>query len=206
MKYLSPKLIIIGLGALALLAAGCAKKPVRPDPTATMFGEGRAIGADGTGGYATDGGTLNLGNAFAGGAAGAGFGSLDPNGLDARSAAATAAAVDQKGLFGDVYFDFDQSAIKASERSKLQAAKDYLVQHPAARVRLEGRCDWKGTAEYNLALGDRRANSAKRYLTSIGVASDKIDTVSHGSMNAIEKGTAAEMAKDRRVEVVVLGQ
>ncbi|MDR0901352.1 MAG: OmpA family protein, partial [Opitutaceae bacterium] len=116
------------------------------------------------------------------------------------------ASAESKGLFGDVYFDFDQSSIKAGERAKLIAAKDYLAQHPAARVRLEGHCDWRGTAEYNLALGDRRANSAKRYLASIGVAAAKIDTVSHGSLKAVEKGTAAEMSKDRRVEIVVLGQ
>ncbi|OAM87746.1 OmpA family protein [Termitidicoccus mucosus] len=198
MKYLSPKFIIIGLGAFALLAAGCAKKPVRPDPSATMVGSGEG-GVPGS-----DGGTLNVGSSFGAGGAG-GFGTLDPNGgLGERSAAA--AGAEQKGLFGDVYFDFDQSAIKASERSKLQAAKDHLAQHPTARIRLDGHCDWRGTAEYNLALGDRRANSAKRYLTSIGVAADKIDTVSHGSLNATEKGTAAEMAKDRRVEIVVLDQ
>jgi peptidoglycan-associated lipoprotein len=195
MKYFSPKLIIIGLGALALLAAGCAKKPIRPDPTATMLGEGGIPGANGG----------NLNTEYAGEFASRNtIGFVNTTGLDPRPV--TPVSTDQKGLFGDVYFDFDQSAIKASERSKLQAAKDYLAKNPATRVRLEGRCDWRGTAEYNLALGDRRANSAKRYLTSIGVAADKIDTVSHGSLNAIEKGTAAEMAKDRRVEVVVLGQ
>jgi peptidoglycan-associated lipoprotein len=197
MKYLSPRLIIIGLGAIALLAAGCAKKPVRPDPSATRYGSGEG-GVPGIGG-----GTLNMDGPFGGGADG--FTPFDPTGGPSVRPTLSVAA-EQKGLFGDVYFDFDQSAIKASERSKLQAAKDYLLQHPTARVRLEGRCDWKGTAEYNLALGDRRANSAKRYLTSIGVATDKVDTVSHGSLNAIEKGTAAEMAKDRRVEIVMLGQ
>ncbi|MDR2675569.1 MAG: OmpA family protein [Opitutaceae bacterium] len=198
-KYFSPRLILIALGALALLAAGCAKKPVRPDPSATMYGQPGGVPG-------TTGGDLNTQYAgefpnrntpvFA-----------DPAVLDPRPATPAAPVnADQKGLFGDVYFDFDQSAIKAGERSKLQAAKDYLVQHQTARVRLEGHCDWRGTAEYNLALGDRRANSAKRYLTSIGVAAARIDTVSHGSLNAIEKGTAAEMSKDRRVEIIVLAQ
>ena len=196
MKYLSPRLIIIGLGALALFAAGCSKKPLRPDPSATMIGSNE-------GGIPGDGGALNDGHPIFGG--GGGTTIFDP-GDELGKRPTAAARAEQKGLFGDVYFDFDQSAIKAGERSKLQAAKDYLVQHPTARIRLDGHCDWRGTAEYNLALGERRANSAKRYLTSLGVAADKIDTVSHGSLNAIEKGTAAEMAKDRRVEVVVLGQ
>ncbi len=192
MKYLSPKFILIGLGIFALLASGCAKKPVRPDPSATMVGSGQG-GLPGSGDL---GGSLQGGN----------FSSdLDATGLDERNAAA-AAGEEKKGLFEDVYFDFDQSAIKAGERAKLQAAKDYLTKNPAARVRLEGYCDWRGTAEYNLALGDRRANSAKRYLTGLGIAADRVDTVSQGSLKAIEKGTAAEMAKDRRVEIVVIGQ
>jgi peptidoglycan-associated lipoprotein len=194
MKHLLPKFILIALGALTLLATGCSKKPVRPDPAATMFGPGSEAG-----GIPGAGGTLNAGQF-------GNFNAFPQDGELVNRFPATPVAAEQKGLFGDVYFDFDQSAIKAGERSKLQAAKDYLVQHPTARIRLDGYCDWRGTAEYNLALGDRRANSAKRYLTSIGVAADKIDTVTHGSLNAIEKGTAAEMAKDRRVEIVMLSQ
>ena len=103
-----------------------------------------------------------------------------------------------------VYFDFDQSAIKASERAKLKAAKDYLDQHPEHRIVLEGHCDWRGTAEYNLALGDRRANSAKKYLQSLGVAADRLDTVSKGNLEAAKTGDEASWAKDRRVDLVVV--
>ncbi|HUR57501.1 MAG TPA: OmpA family protein [Opitutaceae bacterium] len=103
-----------------------------------------------------------------------------------------------------VYFDFDQSAIKASERAKLKAAKEYLDQHPEHRLALEGHCDWRGTAEYNLALGDRRANSAKKYLQSLGVAADRLDTVSKGNLEAAKNGDDATLAKDRRVDLVVV--
>ena len=63
-----------------------------------------------------------------------------------------------RGVLQPVYFAFDSSAIKAAERPKLQAAKDYLDKNPGYRLLLEGHCDWRGTAEYNLSLGDRRAN------------------------------------------------
>jgi hypothetical protein len=69
-----------------------------------------------------------------------------------------------RGLLQPVYFDFDRSNVKADERAKLQAAKDYLDKNPQYRLLLEGHCDWRGTAEYNLGLGDRRASEAKKYL------------------------------------------
>jgi peptidoglycan-associated lipoprotein len=109
-------------------------------------------------------------------------------------------------LLQPVYFDFDQSAIKGSERAKLDAAKAYLEANPTTRILLEGHCDWKGTSEYNLGLGDRRANAAKQYLNTIGVAADKIEVLSKGSLDAIEQADEVTRAKDRRVELVVLKQ
>jgi len=103
-----------------------------------------------------------------------------------------------------VLFDFDRSAIKASEFGKIQAVKDYLSKNPTQRVLFEGHCDWRGTSEYNMALGDRRANAAKRYAISIGIPANKIETRSVGSSNATENGTEAQMAQDRRAEVVIL--
>ncbi len=109
-----------------------------------------------------------------------------------------------RGLLQPVYFDFDRSEIKPAERPKLQAARDYLQSNPGARLLLEGHCDWRGTAEYNLGLGDRRANSAKRYLQSLGVAADRLETISKGSLEAATNADDATMAKDRRVEVVII--
>ena len=94
--------------------------------------------------------------------------------------------------------------MKAAERVKLQAAKDYLAKHPDQRLLLEGHCDWRGTAEYNLGLGDRRAGRAKKYLASIGVAADKVETLSKGSEEAKKNADDATRAKDRRVELVIL--
>lgn len=115
----------------------------------------------------------------------------------------TALSADGRGLLDSVYFDLNQYGIKAAERSKAQAAKDYLDQNPAARLLLEGHCDWRGTAEYNLGLGDRRANSVKKFLQDLGVSPERLDILSFGSQNAVERADEATMARDRRVEFVI---
>ena len=100
----------------------------------------------------------------------------------------------------------DSFAAIPIEREKLKAAKEYLEKNPTHRIVLEGHCDWRGTAEYNLGLGDRRAAAVKKYLTSIGVAAEKLETVSKGSLEAAKNADAATMAKDRRVDLVVVQQ
>src|ERR1051325_6164267 len=107
------------------------------------------------------------------------------------------------GANSQVYFDYDRSEIKQSERSKFPAIKEYLEKNPGSRVLFEGHCDWRGTAEYNLALGERRALAAKKYLQSLGVKADRIDTTSKGSLDAA-KGDDAAMAKDRRDEILII--
>ena len=109
-----------------------------------------------------------------------------------------------RGLLQPVYFAFDRDTITAAERPKLQAAKDYLDKNPQYRLLLEGHCDWRGTSEYNLGLGDHRANAAKKYLISIGVSPDKLETLSKGSEEAKKNADDATMAKDRRDELVIL--
>jgi peptidoglycan-associated lipoprotein len=69
---------------------------------------------------------------------------------------------------------------------------------------LEGHCDWRGTAEYNLGLGDRRAQAVKKLLESQGIASDKLQILSKGSLGAAEKGSEEQMSKDRKVDFVIL--
>ena len=103
-----------------------------------------------------------------------------------------------------VYFDFDRDTVKASERPKLQAAKDYLGQNPDQRLLLEGHCDWRGTAEYNLEPRRPPGQPAKKYLVTLGVPADKIETLSKGSEEAKKNADDATRAKDRRVEVVIL--
>lgn len=109
-----------------------------------------------------------------------------------------------KGLLQPVYFDFDRFDVKQTERAKIQAAKDYLDKNPGSRILFEGHCDWRGTAEYNLSLGDRRANGAKKFLQSLGVPADRIESNSKGSLEAAKNGDEAAMAKDRRADIVII--
>ena len=79
-----------------------------------------------------------------------------------------------------VFFDYDQSLIKDPDRPLLQAHANYLRQHPGTKVTVQGNTDDRGSREYNLALGQRRADAVKRYLTVLGAEDRQIDTVSFG--------------------------
>ncbi len=80
----------------------------------------------------------------------------------------------------DVYFDFDQYNLDNADRKTLQATAEWLKRNPLARVELEGHCDERGASEYNLALGAKRAQAAKDYLVSLGVAENRLSTISYG--------------------------
>ena len=109
-----------------------------------------------------------------------------------------------RGELQDVYFGFDSSSISPSERSKLQDAADHLASNPSDGLLIEGYCDWYGTEDYNLALGDRRANSARDYLATLGVSGDRNDTLSKGSLEATAGLSKSESGQDRRDELVIL--
>jgi peptidoglycan-associated lipoprotein len=79
-----------------------------------------------------------------------------------------------------VLFDYDKSDIRADQISKVQTAAAFLKSNPNLRFTIEGHCDERGSEEYNLALGDRRANSVKQYLTSQGIPESRLATVSYG--------------------------
>jgi peptidoglycan-associated lipoprotein len=79
-----------------------------------------------------------------------------------------------------IFFDFDKSFVKLEYRPVLHEKAAFLKDYPDMRVRIEGNCDERGTNEYNLALGDRRSNSAKNFLVSLGIAADRIETISYG--------------------------
>ena len=101
-----------------------------------------------------------------------------------------------------VYFAFDQSQIPTSEYSKLNTAVNALTSNTAQRVLLAGHADERGTREYNAALGEDRAMSVMQYLTSNGVSSGQIDTVSYGEERpAVEGNSEAAYTQNRRVEL-----
>jgi peptidoglycan-associated lipoprotein len=184
MKLASQNLCLVAVGA-ALLLAGCPHTPTRPDPSVTTMGPQPSGQSNAP--LTPTSVPINP----------------DAPGLTDRAADGFDLNNQNRTALQSVYFDTDRSAIKQPERAKLQAAKEYLEKNPTYHLILEGHCDWRGTAEYNLSLGDRRANEAKKYLQSLGVSPDKLETVSKGSLEASKNADDATMAKDRRVDLVV---
>jgi peptidoglycan-associated lipoprotein len=80
----------------------------------------------------------------------------------------------------DAYFDLDKADIRPDARAALSKTADFLKNYPRFKVNIEGHCDERGSTEYNLGLGDRRASAVKQYLVSLGIAADRISTISYG--------------------------
>ncbi len=182
MNQLSKLACFILIGASVLLA-GCPKKPKRPDPSATAAGMG-------PGGLNATDVSLNADDASL---------QTKPEG-DARYAPENL----ERGVLPTVYFDFDRSAIKPSERAKLEQASKQIADLKGKQILLEGHCDWRGTAEYNMGLGDKRANAVKEYLAKLGVEVIRLEPLSKGDLDAKENASGEEMSKDRRVELVII--
>jgi peptidoglycan-associated lipoprotein len=97
-----------------------------------------------------------------------------------------------------VYFDFDSYQVRSDAQPILDQQSAWLARYPAVKVRIEGNCDERGTREYNLALGARRANSIREYLTGHGVSAARIETVSYGKERPIDGGSGEDAyAKNR---------
>jgi peptidoglycan-associated lipoprotein len=88
--------------------------------------------------------------------------------------------LNKKGYLTDAYFDYDQSDLREDARTALASDAEWLKKYPTVQILIEGYCDERGTGNYNLALGDRRANAAKEYLVSLGIDGSRIKTVSYG--------------------------
>ncbi|MEM8868343.1 MAG: OmpA family protein [Verrucomicrobiota bacterium] len=109
-----------------------------------------------------------------------------------------------EGILPSVYFGFDSTAISASERGKLQQAADYLASNPGSGLLIEGHCDWYGTTEYNLALGERRANSVYDYVSTLGASTGTIETLSKGSLESTSGLDKSQSSQDRRADLIIL--
>lgn len=157
-KYFSGSVKLIFAGAVIYGMAGCSStKP--PDKTQTSAPAAEASNSDN--------------NRMAGTPSGQSS-SLDQ--LKKGGAVGTPSSSPLK----DIYFDFDRYDLRADARDVLKANADWLKQNPSATIEIEGHCDERGTAEYNLALGAKRAQSAKDYLTTLGVDGQRLSTISYG--------------------------
>ncbi len=112
-----------------------------------------------------------------------------------------------RGYIQDAFFDFNESTLSSEAQAALSASADWLKKNAQYNLLVEGHCDERGTEQYNLALGDRRANTAKEYLMTLGVDAGRIRTVSYGEERPFDNGhDEAAWAKNRRAHLVLVGK
>jgi peptidoglycan-associated lipoprotein len=110
-------------------------------------------------------------------------------------------------LLKDIHFDFDKYAIRPGDAEILKAIAAVLKKYPSVKIQIEGHCDERGTNEYNLALGERRANSTKDYLLSLGISKDRLSAISYGEERPLDPGHNEEAwAKNRRAHFIILSK
>jgi peptidoglycan-associated lipoprotein len=118
--------------------------------------------------------------------------------------AAAPKAMDAMVMQEDIYFDFDKSSLKPAAQENLMHKAEWLRANPDVTVTIEGHCDDRGTNEYNLALGDRRSESAKAFLVNLGIAAARLTTISYGEERPVCMEQNAECwAKNRRAHFVI---
>lgn len=173
------------LAAIPWLGTSCAKKAVQGEegiagPSETRPGE-RPVGTGVVGGRPTEE-TLSA--------------------EERRRREAEAAFTNE-----DIYFAFDKYDLDERAREVLANKAYFMKQYPNVKILIEGHCDERGTAEYNLALGERRANSAKQYLVQLGISESRISTVSYGKERPVDPGhNEAAWAKNRRAHFVIVSR
>ena len=103
-----------------------------------------------------------------------------------------------------VYYDLDDYSLNGAAQATLRGQASWLSQNPSRSIVVEGHCDERGTREYNLALGDRRANAVREYLISVGVSTNRIETISYGKERpAVVGATGSAWAQNRRGVTIV---
>ncbi len=179
--------LLLTVTASALLATGCASTPaplpvaVEPEPVITPMPFEPSIQPPGE--Y--------------------GFGEQPVE--DIRPGDARDLYADAPAAMEPVYFEFDQFTLSADARDTLARNAAYLMANPSAQVRIEGHCDERGSDEYNLALGERRAAATKAYLSSIGIDASRLSIISYGEeMPQDPARTESAWSKNRRAEFKLL--
>jgi peptidoglycan-associated lipoprotein len=110
----------------------------------------------------------------------------------------------ERGWIDDAFFDFDSFVLTSSAQSALSRSAQWLRDHPDYALHVEGHCDERGTEQYNLALGERRANTARTYLVSLGIDGGRLTTVSYGEERPFADGHDEETwAQNRRAHLVL---
>jgi peptidoglycan-associated lipoprotein len=112
-----------------------------------------------------------------------------------------------RGYVQDAYFEYNESTLSGEAQAALSSSADWLKKNPQYNLLIEGHCDERGTEQYNLALGDRRANIAKDYLVTLGVDGSRIRTVSYGEERPFDNGhDESAWARNRRAHLVLVSR
>jgi peptidoglycan-associated lipoprotein len=182
------RFLAVTLAALCpLLLASCGGKKRGP-AVATGAESTTGSGMSDSGGQPVD--DPGIRSVDADSAEGADFAVSDPSG--------------EGGPLEDIQFAYDQSDLTDQARATLERNAQWMRSHAAARVRVEGHCDERGTVEYNLALGERRAQATRDYLVSLGVEAGRLSTVSYGKERPLDpSSTEAAFSKNRRAHFAV---
>jgi len=113
----------------------------------------------------------------------------------------------ERGYIQDAFFNYDESALSNEAQFALTSSANWMKKNPQYNLLIEGHCDERGTEQYNLALGDHRANIAKEYLATLGVDAGRIRTVSYGEERPFDPGhDEGAWAKNRRAHLVLVGK
>ncbi len=196
------KLLVTALTLLGLLITGCSSsKPATPDQVSVYYYGNRAGSGSGSGSGSGLGNGAGVGSGFGSGNDGAGSQAIATNRPAAVSAAVPAEGEGPAGVPTIVYFDYDSFVVKPEFQSIVAAHAKFLAANPTRKVLLEGHTDQRGGSEYNLALGQKRAEAVLKSLTLQGAPAGSPEPVSFGkeklaSTEATEKGYAL----NRRVE------
>jgi len=134
-------------------------------------------------------------------------GAMGDGGANASSSDSSTGSQLSPGVSDRVFFDYDSSVVNSEGQDTLQKQADYLKKNTSVNVVVEGHCDERGTREYNLALGERRATAAKNYLVSLGVDASRIQTTSYGKERpAVVGSDESAWSQNRRAVTVKAAQ
>lgn len=193
--WLVKTVFLFALLGLGLAVSSCSKKTVQAPPMGPGFAGGPSPGAYDTG--------------FSGKEGDIGSTAL----TDEKLRALGITTEEQKRQFlrkkeefenEDIHFDFDSSVIREDAKPILHKKAEFLKQYPTLKITIEGHCDERGTNEYNLALGERRAHSAWQYLVNLGINPERMQMISYGEERPIATGhDEASWAKNRRAHFVI---
>jgi peptidoglycan-associated lipoprotein len=196
--------ILIVILCLGLIMAGCPKKTVvKEEPSVTKSEEASRLEAERAAREAKEKESARIKEEEAKKEREKEF----EKSLVAKKTPGIEGEVFESTLLKDIHFDFDKYDIRPGDTEILKENAALLIKHPNVKIQLEGHCDERGTIEYNLALGERRANSTKKYLISIGISTDRISTISYGKEKPLDPGHNEEAwAKNRRAHTVILSK